>query len=113
MHNNIIYYHNIIVPDPPTNLSVNQVMPSGLFLLTWKAPPVVGMIRSYHIEVTDTRDMLSVFNGTTGTNDPHFLMEQDLDKGRKYKFRVAAFTTEKGNFSTAAFNNVIFTPQGE
>ena len=72
------------------------------FLLTWKAPAVEvqnGVIRSYYIEIKDSSGSL-VHNIITEADDPYFLLDyDDLTEGHKYIIRVAANTTEQGEFS--------------
>ena len=106
------YYHVFPAPGPPTDIHVYHVM-TNCFLLTWKPPAVEfqnGVIRSYHIEITEKRGEF-MFNISTGTADPFFLMSNSfkLLEGHTYTFRVAACTNTLGSFSNATQETL---PQG-
>ena len=86
------------------------------FLLTWKPPEAqefqYGMIQSYHIKINEKGGNL-IFNKTTGTADPFFLIGS-LSARCNYTFRVAAYsmTNKLGSISDEIESDIPL-PQGE
>ena len=82
----------------PTRLQATIISSVSLFL-SWHAPDAEytnsGILRQYHVEVTDNSSMTQV----SYTADETHLLLNGLQTNHEYTFRVAALTNVIGSFS--------------
>ena len=97
-------FNNIYLVAPtaaPTNIEVHQLnfINSTSIFLSWR-PPLAhyqnGIIRDYHVELSQTASVEAEFQYIT---QDHYLLMNNLQPFAEYTCRVAAYTVGRGPFS--------------